>query len=70
MPKKRPTDDTSLLPKGPPRSRGARTGMIRARVAPELKAGSRTRSCQDRSQFQRRYPNVLLPGRVAKGPAV
>jgi DNA-damage-inducible protein J len=38
MLKKRPTDETSLLPNGPPRSKGARTGMIRARVAPELKA--------------------------------
>ena len=38
MPKKRPTDEIPVLPKNAPRSKGGRTGMIRARVAPELKA--------------------------------
>jgi DNA-damage-inducible protein J len=38
MPKKRPTDETALPPEGPPRAKGGRTGMIRARVPPELKA--------------------------------
>ncbi len=38
MPKRRPADETSVPPKNAPRSKGARTGMIRARVTPELKA--------------------------------
>jgi DNA-damage-inducible protein J len=38
MPKKHAVEKTSVLRKGQPRSEGAKTGMIRARVAPELKA--------------------------------
>jgi DNA-damage-inducible protein J len=38
MPKRRPPDEIPALPKNAPRSKGAKTGMIRARVAPELKA--------------------------------
>lgn len=38
MQKRRSADETSVLPKSPPRSKAARTGMIRARAAPELKA--------------------------------
>jgi DNA-damage-inducible protein J len=38
MPKKRAADETSLLSKRRPGSNGAKTGVIRARVAPELKA--------------------------------
>jgi DNA-damage-inducible protein J len=36
--KKRAVDKTSDSPNSRPRTKGARTGMIRARVAPELKA--------------------------------
>jgi DNA-damage-inducible protein J len=38
MPKKRPTERAAVLPKIPPASGGGRTGVIRARVSPELKA--------------------------------
>jgi DNA-damage-inducible protein J len=38
MPKKRAAEETLVLPKSRPRSQVARTGMIRARVSPELKA--------------------------------
>jgi DNA-damage-inducible protein J len=38
MPKKRAADETSLLSKRRPGPNGTKTGVIRARVAPELKA--------------------------------
>ena len=38
MPKKHATARTPVLPKAPRRSKAAKTGMIRARVSPELKA--------------------------------
>ena len=38
MPKKHATARTTVLPKAPRRSKAAKTGMIRARVSPELKA--------------------------------
>ncbi len=38
MPKKRPSPEITLRRKPGPRPKGAKTGMIRARVAPELKA--------------------------------
>jgi DNA-damage-inducible protein J len=38
MPKKLATERIPVLPKAPRRSQAAKTGMIRARVSPELKA--------------------------------
>jgi addiction module RelB/DinJ family antitoxin len=38
MPKKRAGKETPVIPVKRPRSTGAKTGMIRARVSPELKA--------------------------------
>ena len=38
MPKKLATERAPVLPKAPRRARAAKTGMIRARVSPELKA--------------------------------
>jgi hypothetical protein len=43
MPKKRAAEESSFLPKTRPGSEGAKTGMIRARVAPELKAEAERR---------------------------
>ena len=38
MPKKLTSERTPALPKAPRRAKAAKTGMIRARVSPELKA--------------------------------
>jgi DNA-damage-inducible protein J len=38
MPRKHATERTPVLPKASRRSKAAKTGMIRARVSPELKA--------------------------------